>query len=197
MGPMVQAVCPCGKKIRLPIEEFEAGKRYCTEQCFELYGRRGRAKKSKVGRGTNPNKRGAMVERVCAREGCGAEFLTPIAVYRRGWGLYCSKSCHAKVKIERVNRMKPWEARNLTRPRAPMRPPGVVSEAMLFLQADHKPVYHRVVHGKEFEGQYVLGDRLVSEDDLVSYALQRGFRPVDGETVKNDPPLRKTIPVDG
>lgn len=39
-----------------------------------------------------------MVDRVCKNKSCGAVFPAKPADVARGWALYCSKSCKAKVQ---------------------------------------------------------------------------------------------------
>lgn len=45
-----------------------------------------------------------MVDRKC--KGCGAPFLARAADVKRGWGLYCSKSCKATKQEQRTGQMK-------------------------------------------------------------------------------------------
>ena len=41
--------------------------------------------------------RGAKIARKC--KSCGAEFEARVADVKRGWGLYCSKSCKANKQF--------------------------------------------------------------------------------------------------
>jgi hypothetical protein len=52
---------------------------------------------------------------------------------------------------------------------------GLASEAAQHLRKTHRPVYHRVIEGREYRGQYVVGTEILSEDELLSLALEKGF----------------------
>ena len=41
--------------------------------------------------------------------------------------------------------------------------PGLASEAAQHLRKTHRPVYHRVIEGAEFRGQYVVGTQILSD----------------------------------
>src|SRR5206468_4655815 len=59
----------------------------------------------------------------------------------------------------------------------PSIPPGEASEACQFLRPTHRPVYDRgIVDGKEFKGQYVVGNNVLSEQELIDYARSKGFK---------------------
>jgi hypothetical protein len=53
--------------------------------------------------------------------------------------------------------------------------PGVASEAAQFLRKTHRPVYHRIIEGKEFRGQYVVGTQVLNEQELIALAEEKGF----------------------
>lgn len=55
-------------------------------------------------------------------------------------------------------------------------PPGEAAEAAQYLRATHRPVFHRVIEGKQYQGQYVVGRQIMSGDEIVEYARRRGFR---------------------
>lgn len=57
-------------------------------------------------------------------------------------------------------------------------PAGRVAEAAQFLRKTHAPVYHRIIEGKEFNGQYCVGTRLMTGPELVEYAETKGFEPI-------------------
>ena len=42
-----------------------------------------------------------LVDRICKR--CGGPFKTKASNVKRGWGLYCSKSCKADVQTWKEN----------------------------------------------------------------------------------------------
>jgi hypothetical protein len=39
-----------------------------------------------------------MIGRICKHKACGAAFEARVADVKRGWALYCSKSCKARAK---------------------------------------------------------------------------------------------------
>ena len=55
--------------------------------------------------------------------------------------------------------------------------PGLASEAAQFLRKTHRPVYHRIIEGKEFRGQYVVGTQVLDENQIVALAEEKGFQP--------------------
>ena len=54
--------------------------------------------------------------------------------------------------------------------------PGLASEAAQFLRKTHRPVYHRIIEGKEYRGQYVVGTQVMSEDEVIALAEEKGFQ---------------------
>lgn len=65
----------------------------------------------------------------------------------------------------------------LPKPGVPSIPPGEASEACQFLRPTHRPVYDRgIVDGKAFKGQFVVGNNVLSEQELINYARSRGFK---------------------
>lgn len=54
---------------------------------------------------------------------------------------------------------------------------GDAGDAAQWLRPTHRPVYHRIIDGKQFKGQYVVGRRVMSETELLEYARSRGWRP--------------------
>lgn len=65
----------------------------------------------------------------------------------------------------------------LPKPSVPSIPPGEASEACQFLRPTHRPVYDRgIVDGKAFKGQFVVGNNVLSEQELINYARSRGFK---------------------
>lgn len=71
-----------------------------------------------------------------------------------------------------------WSRAVLPKQFVPPPPAGRANEAAQFLRPTHRPVYHRVIEGKQFEGQYVCGTQLLSADEIISYAESRGFEPM-------------------
>jgi hypothetical protein len=55
--------------------------------------------------------------------------------------------------------------------------PGLASEAAQFLRKTHRPVFHRIIEGKEFRGQYVVGTQVLDEQQIVALAEEKGFQP--------------------
>jgi hypothetical protein len=72
--------------------------------------------------------------------------------------------------------IRPFASAALPKPHVPSISPGLASEAAQFLRKTHRPVYHRIIEGKEFRGQYVVGAQLLSEPEVVALAEQKGFR---------------------
>lgn len=64
----------------------------------------------------------------------------------------------------------------LPKPQVPSISPGLASEAAQHLRKTHRPVYHRVIEGAEFRGQYVVGTMVLSEQQVVELADEKGFR---------------------
>jgi hypothetical protein len=72
--------------------------------------------------------------------------------------------------------IRPFATAALPKQHVPSISPGLASEAAQFLRKTHRPVYHRVIEGKEFRGQYVVGTQVLSEEEVVSMAEDKGFR---------------------
>ena len=53
--------------------------------------------------------------------------------------------------------------------------PGRASEAAQFLRKTHRPVYHRIIEGKEYRGQYVVGTQVLNEEEVIALAEEKGF----------------------
>jgi hypothetical protein len=73
--------------------------------------------------------------------------------------------------------IRPFTSAALPKQHVPSISPGIASEAAQFLRKTHRPVYHRIIEGKEFRGQYVVGTQVLSEDEVVSLAEEKGFQP--------------------
>jgi hypothetical protein len=72
--------------------------------------------------------------------------------------------------------IRPFATAALPKQHVPAISPGIASEAAQFLRKTHRPVYHRIIEGKEFRGQYVVGTQVLNEDDLVALAEEKGFQ---------------------
>ena len=72
--------------------------------------------------------------------------------------------------------IRPFATAALPKQHVPAISPGLASEAAQFLRKTHRPVYHRIIEGKEFRGQYVVGTQVLSEKELVTLAEEKGFR---------------------
>jgi hypothetical protein len=72
--------------------------------------------------------------------------------------------------------IRPFATAALPKQHVPSLSPGLASEAAQFLRKTHRPVYHRIIEGKEFRGQYVVGTQVLSEAELVELAEVKGFR---------------------
>jgi hypothetical protein len=55
--------------------------------------------------------------------------------------------------------------------------PGLASAAAQHLRKTHRPVYHRIIDGKQHQGQYVVGTLLLTEAELIALATEKGFAP--------------------
>ena len=75
--------------------------------------------------------------------------------------------------------IRPFASAALPKQHVPAIPPGAASEAAQFLRKTHRPVYHRLIEGKEYRGQYVVGTQLLSEQEVVDLAEEKGFRQYD------------------
>src|SRR5688500_2638071 len=73
--------------------------------------------------------------------------------------------------------IRPFATAALPKQHVPSISPGLASEAAQYLRKTHRPVYHRIIEGKEFKGQYVVGTQVLSEDEIVELAETKGFQP--------------------
>ena len=73
--------------------------------------------------------------------------------------------------------IRPFASAALPKQHVPSISPGLASEAAQFLRKTHRPVYHRIIEGKEFRGQYVVGTQLLNEDEIVALAEEKGYQP--------------------
>ena len=73
--------------------------------------------------------------------------------------------------------IRPFASAALPKQHVPAISPGVASEAAQFLRKTHRPVYHRIIEGKEFRGQYVVGTQVLDEKQIVALAEEKGFQP--------------------
>jgi hypothetical protein len=76
--------------------------------------------------------------------------------------------------------IRPFASAALPKQHVPSISPGIASEAAQFLRKTHRPVYHRIIEGKEFRGQYVVGTQILSEQEVVALAEEKGFQPYNG-----------------
>lgn len=76
--------------------------------------------------------------------------------------------------------IRPFASAALPKQHVPSISPGIASEAAQFLRKTHRPVYHRIIEGKEFRGQYVVGTQVLSEKEVVALAEEKGFQPYNG-----------------
>ena len=72
--------------------------------------------------------------------------------------------------------IRPFASAALPKQHVPAISPGAASEAAQYLRKTHRPVYHRVIEGKEYRGQYVVGTQLLNEQEVVALAEEKGFR---------------------
>jgi uncharacterized protein YjcR len=72
--------------------------------------------------------------------------------------------------------VRPATGSHLPKPFVPSISAGLAAEAAQHLRKTHRPVYHRVIEGSEFRGQYVVGTQVLTEQELVTFALEKGFR---------------------
>lgn len=70
--------------------------------------------------------------------------------------------------------VRPVTSSHLPKPYVPSVSPGLAAEAAQHMRKTHRPVCHRIVEGAEFRGQYVVGTPILSEDELVTFALEKG-----------------------
>jgi hypothetical protein len=73
--------------------------------------------------------------------------------------------------------IRPFATAALPKQHVPAISPGLASEAAQFLRKTHRPVYHRIIEGKEFRGQYVVGTQVMTEQEVVALAEEKGFQP--------------------
>ena len=73
--------------------------------------------------------------------------------------------------------IRPFATAALPKQHVPSISPGLASEAAQHLRKTHRPVYHRIIEGKEFRGQYVVGTQVLEEQEVVALAEEKGFRP--------------------
>jgi hypothetical protein len=72
--------------------------------------------------------------------------------------------------------IRPFATAALPKQFVPAISPGLASEAAQFLRKTHRPVYHRIIEGKEFKGQYVVGTQVLTEDEVIALAEEKGFQ---------------------
>ena len=72
--------------------------------------------------------------------------------------------------------IRPFATAALPKQHVPSLSPGLASEAAQFLRKTHRPVYHRIIEGKEFRGQYVVGTQVLNEQELIGLAEEKGFQ---------------------
>jgi len=71
--------------------------------------------------------------------------------------------------------IRPFATAALPKQLVPAISPGQASEAAQFLRKTHRPVYHRIIEGKEYRGQYVVGTQVLSEEQVIALAEDKGF----------------------
>ena len=72
--------------------------------------------------------------------------------------------------------IRPFASTALPKPQTPAVAAGAVNEAAQFLRKTYRPVYHRVIEGKDYRGQYVVGNQVLSEAEVVALAEEKGLR---------------------
>jgi hypothetical protein len=72
--------------------------------------------------------------------------------------------------------IRPFASAALPKQHVPSISPGLASEAAQFLRKTHRPVYHRLIEGAQFKGQYVVGTQVLTDQEVVSLAEAKGFR---------------------
>jgi hypothetical protein len=72
--------------------------------------------------------------------------------------------------------IRPFAIAALPKQHVPAISPGLAGEAAQFLRKTHRPVYHRVIEGAEFRGQYVVGTQVLNEQDMIALAEEKGFQ---------------------
>ena len=71
--------------------------------------------------------------------------------------------------------IRPFASAALPKQLVPSISPGLASEAAQFLRKTHRPVYHRIIEGREFRGQYVVGTQVLTEAQVIALAEETGF----------------------
>jgi hypothetical protein len=71
--------------------------------------------------------------------------------------------------------IRPFATAALPKQLVPSISPGQASEAAQFLRKTHRPVYHRIIEGKEYRGQYVVGTQVLNEAEVIALAEDKGF----------------------
>ena len=71
--------------------------------------------------------------------------------------------------------IRPFATAALPKQLVPSISPGQASEAAQFLRKTHRPVYHRIIEGKEYRGQYVVGTQVLTEKEVIALAEDKGF----------------------
>jgi hypothetical protein len=72
--------------------------------------------------------------------------------------------------------IRPFASAALPKQLVPAISPGLASEAAQFLRKTHRPVYHRIIEGREYRGQYVVGTQVLSEEGVIALAEEKGFQ---------------------
>src|SRR4028118_2278377 len=72
--------------------------------------------------------------------------------------------------------IRPFASSALPKQHVPSISPGLASEAAQFLRKTHRPVYHRLIEGAQFKGQYGVGTQVLTDQEVVSLAEAKGFR---------------------
>jgi hypothetical protein len=72
--------------------------------------------------------------------------------------------------------IRPFASAALPKQHVPSITSGLAGEAAQHLRKTHRPVYHRIIEGREYRGQYVVGTQVLSEQELVALAFEKGFR---------------------
>lgn len=56
---------------------------------------------------------------------------------------------------------------------------GIAKEAADYLirVKNCRPVYNMVINGPEHAGKFYVNNRVMSEEDMIEYAIERGFDP--------------------
>ncbi|HEX8443016.1 MAG TPA: hypothetical protein VF631_05145 [Allosphingosinicella sp.] len=73
--------------------------------------------------------------------------------------------------------IRPFASSALPKQHVPAISSGLASEAAQYLRKTHRPVYHRLIEGKQHRGQYVVGNLVLSEAEVLALAAEKGFVP--------------------